>query len=78
MILQRLFSGEKNLAKQLKKIFFGGAAFQVCENVYEPAEDTFFLAENIEVKPDAYVLDMGLVVGYLLRFQQRKQLKLLL
>ena len=27
-----------------------GMEFQTCKNVYEPAEDTFLLAENLIVK----------------------------
>ena len=31
-------------------IKYQGMEFQTCEKVYEPAEDTFLLAENLKVK----------------------------
>ncbi|MEM3730299.1 MAG: class I SAM-dependent methyltransferase [Candidatus Bathyarchaeia archaeon] len=48
-----------------KKIFFKNCVFLVWENVYEPAEDTFLFAENLEVKKGALVLEMGTGCGIL-------------
>jgi release factor glutamine methyltransferase len=48
-----------------KKAFFGDYVFEVCENVYEPAEDSFLFAENLLVKAGASVLDMGTGSGIL-------------
>jgi release factor glutamine methyltransferase len=50
----------------LSKIaFHGDFVFRVCEDVYEPAEDTFLLADNLEVKTDDSVLDIGTGCGIL-------------
>jgi len=50
----------------LKKIlFFDKLVFYVEENVYEPAEDTFLLAENLEVSEEDVVLDVGTGCGML-------------
>jgi release factor glutamine methyltransferase len=48
-----------------KKVFFGKYVFEVSPEVYEPAEDTFLLAENLTVKEGAKVLDMGTGCGIL-------------
>ena len=48
-----------------KKVFFGDYVFYVSENVYEPAEDSFLFAENLEVKQGDIVLDMGTGCGIL-------------
>lgn len=48
-----------------KKIFFGSYVFLVDEEVYQPAEDTFLLAENLGVKETDVVLDMGTGCGIL-------------
>lgn len=49
----------------MKKIFFNNHIFCVEENVYEPAEDTFLLAENLLVREYNDVLDMGTGCGIL-------------
>jgi len=49
----------------IKKIFFGNYIFDIWENVYEPAEDSFLFAENLTVKEDESVLDMGTGCGIL-------------
>jgi len=48
-----------------KKLSFRGLVFLVDEKVYEPAEDTFLLAENLKVKEKEVVLDMGTGCGIL-------------
>ena len=48
-----------------KKAFFGDLVFEVCENVYEPAEDSFLFAETLYLKMGARVLDMGTGSGIL-------------
>lgn len=48
-----------------RKVFFEGRAFYVFDNVYEPAEDTFLLAENLDANPDDVVLDLGTGCGIL-------------
>jgi len=51
--------------KSVKRIFFNNCTFCVEENVYEPAEDTFLLAENLLVREYYDVLDMGTGCGIL-------------
>ena len=46
-----------------KNIYFEDYVFFVDENVYEPAEDSFLLAENMKVTKDDIVLDMGTGCG---------------
>jgi release factor glutamine methyltransferase len=46
-----------------KRVFFGKHVFLVDENVYEPAEDSFLFAENLEVKEGDRVLDIGTGCG---------------
>jgi release factor glutamine methyltransferase len=48
-----------------KRVYFGDSSFSVWENVYEPAEDSFLFAENLEVKAGERVLDMGTGCGIL-------------
>lgn len=48
-----------------KKFFFASYAFNVWENVYEPAEDSFLFAENLSVKSNDVVLDIGTGCGIL-------------
>jgi release factor glutamine methyltransferase len=48
-----------------KKVFFKDHVFQVDEHVYEPAEDTFLIAENMKVEEDDVVLDVGTGCGIL-------------
>lgn len=48
-----------------KRVFFEDLVFVVDENVYEPAEDSFLFAENLDVKEGERVLDMGTGCGIL-------------
>jgi len=48
-----------------KKVFFRDYAFNVWENVYEPAEDSFLFAQNLSVSEGDFVLDMGTGCGIL-------------
>ncbi|MFQ6086929.1 MAG: HemK2/MTQ2 family protein methyltransferase [Candidatus Bathyarchaeia archaeon] len=48
-----------------KKMFFSNHAFYLSRDVYEPAEDTFLLAENLTVTEDDVVLDLGTGCGIL-------------
>ncbi|MCD6240719.1 methyltransferase [Candidatus Bathyarchaeota archaeon] len=51
--------------KSVRKIFFKDYTFLIDENVYAPAEDTFLLAENLQVYEGEFVLDMGTGCGIL-------------
>lgn len=48
-----------------RRIFFKDYAFDVFESVYEPAEDSFLLAQNLPIKEGDLVLDMGTGCGLL-------------
>ena len=48
-----------------KHIYYDDYVFFVDENVYEPAEDSFLFAENLEVDAGESVLDMGTGCGIL-------------
>jgi release factor glutamine methyltransferase len=48
-----------------KKVFFKDHVFLVDEHVYEPAEDTFLIAEQLRIEKDDAVLDMGTGCGIL-------------
>jgi len=49
----------------VKRARFGKYVFDVWENVYEPAEDSFLFAENLGVEKGAQVLDVGTGCGIL-------------
>jgi len=49
----------------VKRARFGKYIFDVWENVYEPAEDSFLFAENLIVEKGAQVLDVGTGCGIL-------------
>lgn len=48
-----------------KKVFFKNYVFQVDKHVYEPAEDTFLIAEKLIVEECDTVLDIGTGCGIL-------------
>jgi len=53
------------MPSSVKKVFFADYVFDVLEDVYEPAEDSFLFAENLVLKQGDYVLDMGTGCGIL-------------
>ncbi len=53
------------MPSQTKRVYFGEYAFDVWENVYEPAEDTYLFAENLPIRKGDVVLDMGTGCGLL-------------
>jgi release factor glutamine methyltransferase len=48
-----------------KRAHFDGYIFDVYEDVYEPAEDSFLFAENLDIEEGADVLDLGAGCGIL-------------
>jgi len=59
----------------MKRVFFNNCIFCVEKNVYEPAEDTFLLAENLVVDEHDVVLDIGTgcgIIGILAAKRARK------
>jgi release factor glutamine methyltransferase len=48
-----------------KKAFFKNHVFLVDEHVYEPAEDTYLIAENMKITQDETVLELGTGCGIL-------------
>jgi len=53
------------MASSAKKVFFADHTFHIAENVYEPADDSIFFAENLCVRKGDFVLDMGTGCGIL-------------
>jgi release factor glutamine methyltransferase len=58
-----------------KKVHFRDYVFVVDEQVYEPAEDTFLIAEHLTVEEDDVVLDMGTGCGILAVLAAEKAIK---
>ena len=48
-----------------KRVHFGNYVFDIYDDVYEPAEDSFLFAENLDVKEGERVLDVGTGCGLL-------------
>jgi release factor glutamine methyltransferase len=44
-------------------IKYQGMEFHTCEKVYEPAEDTYLLAENLKIKKTDKILEIGTGTG---------------
>jgi len=61
--------------KYPKKLFIEDCVFLVDEKVYEPAEDTFLLAENLKVVEKEVVLDMGTGCGIIAVLAAKKAKK---
>jgi release factor glutamine methyltransferase len=61
--------------KESKKVFFKNCVFHIDENVYEPAEDTFLLAENLYVTSGEHFLDMGTGCGIIAILAAKKGAK---
>lgn len=47
------------------RVVFADCVFNISENVYEPAEDSFLFAENLRVRGGCKVVDMGTGCGIL-------------
>jgi len=50
---------------QTKRVHFADLIFDVNDNVYEPAEDSFLFADNLAINKDQSVLDLGTGSGIL-------------
>jgi release factor glutamine methyltransferase len=48
-----------------KRVHFDNYVFNIYEEVYDPAEDSFLFAENFEVKEGERILDLGTGCGLL-------------
>jgi len=53
------------MRSSIKKAYFSDYVFDVCGDVYEPAEDSFLFAEHLEIEEDQRVLDIGTGCGIL-------------
>jgi len=51
------------MPSRIKSVFYEDLVFWVDENVYAPSEDSFLLAENLDVQVGEQVLDMGAGCG---------------
>jgi len=62
-----------------KQVFYDDLAFQIYENVYEPAEDTFLIADSLVqiVKEGDTLLDIGTGCGILAIIAARKAKKVI-
>jgi release factor glutamine methyltransferase len=53
-------------------IKYQGIEFQTCNNVYEPAEDTFLLGDNLMVRKSDSVLEIGTGTGIIAILASKK------
>jgi release factor glutamine methyltransferase len=53
------------MSSSAKRVFFEGYVFNVCDDVYEPAEDSFLFAEYLQGESGKHVLDVGAGCGIL-------------
>jgi release factor glutamine methyltransferase len=49
----------------IKRVWFQNLAFDITEEVFEPSEDSFLFAENLDVHTGCEVLDLGTGCGIL-------------
>lgn len=49
----------------IKRTWFGAFKFDITEDVFEPSEDTFLFAENLDIQKEDFVLDVGAGCGIL-------------
>ena len=49
----------------VKRVHFGDKVFNICEDIYEPAEDSFLFAGNLDIQKGAEVMDVGTGSGFL-------------
>lgn len=50
---------------RIKRVWYGDLRFDLTEDVFEPSEDSFLFAENLDVQEDDLVLDVGTGCGLL-------------
>ncbi len=53
------------MRSSVSKVFFDKCVFDILGEVYEPAEDSFLFANNLNVKPGISVVDVGTGCGIL-------------
>lgn len=58
-------AGRGKTRPQVLRTFYGGREFLVLPGVYEPAEDTFLLADHLRVREGERVLELGTGCGIL-------------
>ena len=56
----------------MRKVYYRDLTLHIPEDVYNPAEDTFLLAENLKVRLGDFVLDMGTGCGIIAILAARK------
>lgn len=62
---------------RIRRIFFEDYMFDIFESVYEPAEDSFLLAQNLPIEEGDLVLDIGTGCGIQAILAARKARKVL-
>jgi len=63
------------MRSQSRRMFFADLVFNVWEDVYEPAEDSFLIAGNLTVQKNDAILDMGCGCGILGIVAAKRQAK---